>query len=86
MQSQQSQQSQEVSHLSSLYGGYWNHDVLDFCYMTNRYFPPPRLIEDMQAHPASTTSPRIKPRVAEDFKATPRGARGAAGRGEIIKR
>ena len=49
MQSQQSQQSQEVSHLSSLYGGYWNHDVLDFCYMTNRYFPPPRLIEDMQA-------------------------------------
>ena len=42
-------QSQEVSHLSSLYGGYWNHNVLDFCYMTNRYFPPPRMIEDLQA-------------------------------------
>ena len=42
-------QSQEVSHLSSLYGGYWNNNVLDFCYMTNRYFPPSRMIEDLQA-------------------------------------
>ena len=42
-------QSQEVSHLSSLYGGYWNKNVLDFCYMTNRYFPPRRMIEDLQA-------------------------------------
>ena len=41
--------SQELSHLSSLYGGYWNRDVLDFCYMTNRYFPPQRMVEDMQA-------------------------------------
>ena len=42
-------QAREVSHLSSLYGGYWNHNVLDFCYMTNRYFPPHRMIEEMQA-------------------------------------
>ena len=42
-------QSQDVRHLSSLYGGYWNHHVEDFCYMTNRYFPPHRLIEDLQA-------------------------------------
>ena len=42
-------QDQEINHLSSLYGGYWSHDVLDFCYMTNRYFPPRRMIEDLQA-------------------------------------
>lgn len=42
-------QTQEINHLSSLYGGYWTHNVLDFCYMTNRYFPPQRMIEDMQA-------------------------------------
>ena len=39
----------EVDYLSSLYGGYWNHQIDDFCYMTNPYFPPPGLIEGMQA-------------------------------------
>ena len=39
----------EVSRLSSLYGGFWSHNVQDFCYMTNRYFPPRQMIEDMQA-------------------------------------
>ncbi|NQW22772.1 MAG: histidinol-phosphate aminotransferase family protein [SAR202 cluster bacterium] len=42
-------QTNELSRLSSLYGGYWNKNVLDFCYMTNRYFPQQRMIEDMQA-------------------------------------
>ena len=42
-------QIEEVSRLSSLYGGYWSRNILDFCYMTNRYFPPHRLIEDLQA-------------------------------------
>jgi len=42
-------QTKELNHLSSLYGGYWNRNVLDFCYMTNRYFPPGRMIEDMKA-------------------------------------
>ena len=42
-------QNKEVNHLSSLYGGFWSHDVLDFCYMTNRYFPPQRFVEDLQA-------------------------------------
>ena len=42
-------QNKEISHLSSLYGGYWSHNVLDFCYMTNRYFPPRRMIEDLQS-------------------------------------
>ena len=43
------QPSQELKHLSSLYGGYWSKSVLDFCYMTNRYFPPRRMVDDMQA-------------------------------------
>ena len=30
----------DVHFLSSLYGGYWNYEVHDFCYMTNHYFPP----------------------------------------------
>ena len=42
-------QANELNRLSSLYGGYWNQNVLDFCYMTNRYFPPQKMIEDMQA-------------------------------------
>jgi len=42
-------ESQEMKHLSSLYGGFWNHNVLDFCYMTNRYFPPSQMIKDLQA-------------------------------------
>jgi len=42
-------QSEELNRLSSLYGGYWNQNVIDFCYMTNRYFPPDRMIQDMQA-------------------------------------
>ena len=42
-------QNQEINHLSSLYGGFWSHNVLDFCYMTNRYFPPRQMIEDLQS-------------------------------------
>jgi len=43
------QPTQELEQLSSLYGGYWSKNVLDFCYMTNRYFPPRRMVDDMQA-------------------------------------
>ncbi len=39
----------DIHLLSSLYGGYWNRHVQDFCYMTNRYFPPERLMESMRA-------------------------------------
>ena len=42
-------ENNELDRLSSLYGGYWNQNVLDFCSMTNRYFPPQGMIEDMQA-------------------------------------
>ena len=30
----------DVRAVSSMYGGVWNFDIQDFCYMTNRYFPP----------------------------------------------
>ena len=38
---------QAVSSLSSLYGGFWNFELQDFCYMTNRYFPPADLIGEL---------------------------------------
>ncbi len=37
--------TRDVRYYSSLYGGYWSHDVRDFCYMTNQYFPPDSFIE-----------------------------------------
>ncbi len=42
-------EADDVRFLSSLYGGYWNYEVHDFCYMTNHYFPPERLLEDIRA-------------------------------------
>lgn len=33
--------------ISSLYGGFWDLDVKDFCYMTNPYFPPGEFLIDM---------------------------------------
>ena len=30
----------DVKYVSSLYGGFWNFEIKDFCYMTNPYFPP----------------------------------------------
>ena len=41
---------QTVEYLSSLYGGFWDFEVKDFCYMTNRFFPPETLLEDMGLH------------------------------------
>ena len=40
-----------VRFLSSLYGGYWNYEVHDFCYMTNHYPPAEGLLEDVWARP-----------------------------------
>ena len=40
----------DVRAVSSLYGGFWNVDVQDFCYMTNRYFPPEEFIESLAAN------------------------------------
>ena len=40
----------DVRAVSSLYGGFWNFEVQDFCYMTNRYFPPDEFIESLSAN------------------------------------
>jgi len=37
-----------VEYVSSLYGGFWDFDVKDFCYMTNPYFPPEEFLTDMK--------------------------------------
>lgn len=34
--------------LASAHGGYWNLDVLDFCYLRNMYFPTSGLLSDMR--------------------------------------
>ena len=39
-----------VRAVSSLYGGFWNFDVQDFCYMTNRYFPPEDFLESLSSN------------------------------------
>ena len=36
-----------LSFISSLYGGYWNYDLLDFCYMINPYFPPEEMLDEI---------------------------------------
>jgi histidinol-phosphate/aromatic aminotransferase/cobyric acid decarboxylase-like protein len=41
---------QTVEYLSSLYGGFWDFEVKDFCYMTNPFFPPETLLEDLGVH------------------------------------
>ena len=39
----------DVRAVSSLYGGFWNFEVQDFCYMTNRYFPPEEFFESLSS-------------------------------------
>lgn len=45
--------SSERERITSLYGGFWNFDFLDFCYMTNRYFPPEDLLRSIEAQAKS---------------------------------
>lgn len=41
----------KVALLQGRYGGYWRYPrLLDFCYLVNPYFPPQRLIDEMQAN------------------------------------
>ena len=39
-----------VSLMQGRYGGYWRYPQLDFCYLVNPYFPPQRLIDEIQAN------------------------------------
>ncbi len=39
-----------VKLLQGRYGGYWRYpDLIDFCYLVNPYFPPQRMIDEIQA-------------------------------------
>jgi histidinol-phosphate/aromatic aminotransferase/cobyric acid decarboxylase-like protein len=41
---------ERVKLLSGRYGGFWRYpQMIDFCYLVNPYFPPQRLIDEMQA-------------------------------------
>ncbi len=39
----------DVQYVTSLYGGYWDFKIKDFCYLTNPYFPPDRFMESLSA-------------------------------------
>ncbi len=43
-------EQRDMRYISSLYGGFWNFDVKDFCYMTNPYFPPQEFIDSLGAN------------------------------------
>ncbi len=39
-----------ISNLQGRYGGYWRYPkMLDFCYLVNPYFPPQKLVDEIQA-------------------------------------
>ena len=40
-------EQRDVRFVSSLYGGFWNFDIKDFCYMTNPYFPPQQFFDSL---------------------------------------
>ena len=54
-------EQRNVRYVASLYGGFWDFDIKDHCYMTNPYFPPrefmeslgERLVELVRAYPST---------------------------------
>lgn len=42
-------EQQDIRHVSSLYGGFWDFDFEDFCYLTNPYFPPEEFLESLRS-------------------------------------
>lgn len=43
-------EDKRVELLQKRYGGYWRYpQLIDFCYLVNPYFPPQKLIDEMQA-------------------------------------
>ena len=43
--------SEKMAKMMKRYGGYWRYPhVLDFCYLVNPYFPPTKLVEELQAN------------------------------------
>lgn len=39
---------QQFETLSTAFGGYWNYDVLDFCFIRNMYFPTGAMISELK--------------------------------------
>ena len=39
----------DVHYVSSLYGGFWNFGIKDFCYLVNPYFPPSAFTESLRS-------------------------------------
>ena len=80
----------DVRAVSSLYGGFWNFELQDFCYMTNRYFPPEEFLEELSsslqtlvtAYPA--TNRHLSSLVAEPLGMTPEELVVGNGASELI--
>ena len=44
-------EDEKIALLQGRYGGYWRYPkLLDFCYLVNPYFPPQRMIDEIQAN------------------------------------
>ena len=42
---------EKVSLIQKRYGGYWRYpQIIDFCYLVNPYFPPQKMIDEMEAN------------------------------------
>jgi len=41
-------ENQRLKILEDTFGGYWSHDVLDFCFIRNMYFPTTSMISEMR--------------------------------------
>ena len=70
----------KVSLMQGRYGGYWRYpQLLDFCYLVNPYFPPQRLIDELQANftPLLTQYPSGR----QEFCRSPGQYRGGQRRG-----
>ena len=42
-------QTKKLELLQSTFGGYWNHDILDFCFIRNMYFPNNSMLAEMRS-------------------------------------
>jgi len=79
-----------LSHIKSLYGGYWNFDLKDFCYMVNPYFPPGDLLNSIadslpllsKSYPS--TNKHISMLLADHLDADTENVVGSNGASELI--
>lgn len=41
---------ERINILEKHFGGYWNHDILDFCFIRNMYFPTKSMMSEMRSN------------------------------------